>query len=92
MQDLLVPLQMGPPGPPGMKKGAPKGRPSPKPLDQQNGVPIRPSNRSWSFGSTLDYYAIPETYIQTLEKGPTNDVPIITGNNKDERFLYLRWG
>lgn len=37
-----------------------------------------------SFGATLDYYAMPNTYYQTLLDGPANDVPIMTGNTKDE--------
>ncbi|EOD44383.1 putative carboxylesterase protein [Neofusicoccum parvum UCRNP2] len=33
---------------------------------------------------TLDGYALPMTYMEQLEKGPANDVPLITGNTKDE--------
>ncbi|KAI2791458.1 hypothetical protein POX_c04319 [Penicillium oxalicum] len=39
---------------------------------------------SWVFTTTLDYYAMPDTYYNTLLKGPANDVPIITGNTRDE--------
>ena len=33
---------------------------------------------------TLDGYGIPETYWDELQNGPANDVPVITGNTKDE--------
>ncbi|PYI25872.1 carboxylesterase [Aspergillus indologenus CBS 114.80] len=32
----------------------------------------------------LDYYAIPDTYINTLARGAGNKVPYITGNNANE--------
>ncbi|RAH67355.1 alpha/beta-hydrolase [Aspergillus aculeatinus CBS 121060] len=32
----------------------------------------------------LDGYVLPEKYIDTLRIGPANDVPVITGNTKDE--------
>ncbi|KAL4807020.1 alpha/beta-hydrolase [Aspergillus unguis] len=38
----------------------------------------------WSFGATLDYYAMPATYLDTLKNGAANNVPIMTGNTKDE--------
>ncbi|KAE8329708.1 alpha/beta-hydrolase [Aspergillus sergii] len=38
----------------------------------------------FSFGATLDYYAMPATYVETLAEGAANNVPIITGNTKDE--------
>lgn len=34
---------------------------------------------SYSFGATLDYYAMNQTYLEQLYNGPTNDVPILTG-------------
>lgn len=37
-----------------------------------------------SFSATLDYYAIPDTYWNTLVKGLAQDVPVLTGNTKDE--------
>ncbi|RLN91850.1 hypothetical protein BBJ28_00015960 [Nothophytophthora sp. Chile5] len=37
-----------------------------------------------SYHSVLDGYAIPTTYLETLQNGPANDVPLITGNTKDE--------
>ncbi|KAJ8119717.1 hypothetical protein ONZ43_g3393 [Nemania bipapillata] len=37
-----------------------------------------------AFKGTLDYYAMPDTYLNTLKLGLANDVPIITGNTKDE--------
>ncbi|KAL3493284.1 Alpha/Beta hydrolase protein [Aspergillus germanicus] len=36
------------------------------------------------FKPVLDGYVLPEKYIDTLQNGPANDVPFITGNNKDE--------
>ncbi|KAJ5735735.1 uncharacterized protein N7483_000860 [Penicillium malachiteum] len=38
----------------------------------------------WMFSATLDYYAMPDTYYNTLVKGLAHNVPIITGNAKDE--------
>jgi carboxylesterase 2 len=39
---------------------------------------------AYSFSATLDYYAMPATYIDTLLDGPANQVPVLTGNTKDE--------
>lgn len=36
------------------------------------------------FKPVLDGYVLPEKYIETLLNGPANDVPVITGNTKDE--------
>ncbi|QDS72560.1 hypothetical protein FKW77_000651 [Venturia effusa] len=36
------------------------------------------------FKPVLDGYVLPKTYMQTLIDGPANDVPLITGNTKDE--------
>lgn len=36
------------------------------------------------FKATLDYYVIPTTYWNTLEKGIANQVPVMTGNAHDE--------
>ncbi|KAL2849925.1 Alpha/Beta hydrolase protein [Aspergillus pseudoustus] len=36
------------------------------------------------FKPALDGYVLPEKYIDSLFNGPANDVPFITGNNKDE--------
>ncbi|RDW74652.1 carboxylesterase/lipase family protein [Aspergillus mulundensis] len=36
------------------------------------------------FKPVLDGYVLPEKYIDSLRNGPANDVPFITGNNKDE--------
>jgi len=50
-------------------------------------VPFHPPGAdpsAFNFAPTLDYYAIPNKYIYTLEHGPSNDVPIITGNTRDE--------
>ncbi|KAL3478530.1 Alpha/Beta hydrolase protein [Aspergillus californicus] len=38
----------------------------------------------YSFTATLDNYAIPDTYYNTLVKGLGHNVPIITGNARDE--------
>jgi hypothetical protein len=86
MQDLLVQLQQGPPGPPGMKMGGPPIRTGFDSSEQPIGQQDRQAARRWPFGATLDHYAIPESYIETLKKGAANDVPVITGNNRDERY------
>ncbi|PQE03102.1 Carboxylesterase type B protein [Rutstroemia sp. NJR-2017a BVV2] len=36
------------------------------------------------FKPVLDGYVLPTKYIETLLEGPPNDVPLITGNTKDE--------
>ncbi|PQE18135.1 Carboxylesterase type B protein [Rutstroemia sp. NJR-2017a BBW] len=36
------------------------------------------------FKPVLDGYVLPKKYIETLLEGPPNDVPLITGNTKDE--------
>ncbi|KAL5356308.1 Alpha/Beta hydrolase protein [Aspergillus floccosus] len=36
------------------------------------------------FKPVLDDYVLPSKYIETLINGPANDVPVITGNTKDE--------
>ncbi|GLI73951.1 hypothetical protein PoHVEF18_002183 [Penicillium ochrochloron] len=36
------------------------------------------------FEAVLDHYAMPDTYLNILKKGIAHDVPVITGNNKDE--------
>ncbi|KAJ5992522.1 alpha/beta-hydrolase [Penicillium sp. IBT 35674x] len=38
----------------------------------------------WSFGATLDYYAMPAKYAVSLKEGAANNVPVLTGNTKDE--------
>ncbi len=43
-----------------------------------------PGSTGPSFKGTLDYYAMPDTYLNTLKLGLANDVPIMTGNTKDE--------
>ncbi|KAH8646923.1 hypothetical protein BGZ61DRAFT_595309 [Ilyonectria robusta] len=40
--------------------------------------------RDGIFGAVLDGYAMPDTYMNTLLHGAANNVPILTGNNKDE--------
>ncbi|TEY38094.1 hypothetical protein BOTCAL_0500g00030 [Botryotinia calthae] len=44
------------------------------------------SDAGLSFGikPSLDYYAIPEKYIDIIQNGAGNKVPYITGNNADE--------
>lgn len=41
------------------------------------------------FKPVLDDYVLPEKYIETLLNGPANDVPVITGNTKDESGASL---
>lgn len=37
-----------------------------------------------TMGAVLDYYAMPDTYLNTLLNGLSQDVPVITGNTRDE--------
>ncbi|CZR53564.1 probable para-nitrobenzyl esterase [Phialocephala subalpina] len=37
-----------------------------------------------NFMATLDHYALPATYLETLLNGSANNVPVMTGNTKDE--------
>ncbi|KAJ4391040.1 hypothetical protein N0V93_004653 [Gnomoniopsis smithogilvyi] len=39
---------------------------------------------TYNFNAVLDYYAMNQTYYEQLFNGPSNDVPILTGNTKDE--------
>lgn len=39
---------------------------------------------TFDFTATLDYYAMPDTYYNTLTKGLAHQVPVLTGNTKDE--------
>lgn len=43
----------------------------------------------WSWEATLDHYAMPGTYYETLLRGAANDVPVLTGNTKDESGASL---
>jgi carboxylesterase 2 len=43
-----------------------------------------PGSDGPSFKGTLDYYAMPDTYLNTLKKGLAHDIPVITGNTRDE--------
>lgn len=43
-----------------------------------------PGSSGASFKGTLDYYCMPDTYLNTLELGLANDVPVLTGNTRDE--------
>lgn len=43
-----------------------------------------PGSTSASFKPTLDYYAMPDTYMNTLKLGLAQDVPVLTGNTRDE--------
>lgn len=48
---------------------------------------------AYSFGATLDSYALPSTYYDTLINGPANDVPILTGvSHKPLLDLYCMIG
>lgn len=49
-----------------------------------------PGSDGPAFKGTLDYYAMPDTYLSTLELGLANDVPIMTGNTRDESGAV--WG
>ena len=42
------------------------------------------STSQWSFNAVLDYYAMPDTYWNTLKQGLAHDVPVLTCNTKDE--------
>ncbi|KAF2162125.1 hypothetical protein M409DRAFT_37456 [Zasmidium cellare ATCC 36951] len=42
------------------------------------------STSEWTFTACLDYYAIPSTYYDSLVHGAANQVPVLTGNTKDE--------
>ncbi|KAJ5094094.1 alpha/beta-hydrolase [Penicillium angulare] len=39
---------------------------------------------AYSFSATLDDYAMPSTYWNTLKQSLAQDVPVLTGNTKDE--------
>ncbi|KAL1606445.1 hypothetical protein SLS60_003849 [Paraconiothyrium brasiliense] len=43
-----------------------------------------PGSTGPSFKSTLDFYAMPDTYLNTLRLGLANDIPVMTGNTRDE--------
>ncbi|KAK6194125.1 threonyl-tRNA synthetase [Pestalotiopsis sp. IQ-011] len=43
-----------------------------------------PGSTGPAFKATLDYYAMPDTYLNSLEQGLGSDVPVMTGNTKDE--------
>lgn len=47
-------------------------------------ISIGPSSGAYNWRPTLDGYAIPHSYIDSLVYGPGNDVPFITGNTRDE--------
>ncbi|KAH8196425.1 hypothetical protein TruAng_009412 [Truncatella angustata] len=47
-------------------------------------VSSTPGTTSASWKATLDYYCMPDTYLNTLELGLAHDVPVMTGNTKDE--------
>lgn len=47
-------------------------------------VQTSPGTTDATFKPCLDYYAIPDTYLNTLEKGLAFDVPVMTGNTRDE--------
>ncbi|KAI7412101.1 alpha/beta-hydrolase [Hortaea werneckii] len=42
------------------------------------------STSEWSFEACLDGYAMPSTYFESLIRGAANQVPVLTGNTKDE--------
>lgn len=59
-------------------------------LDQLRQVPAATISANSGFTSfsnwrgTLDGYALPMAYMEQLQNGPANDVPLMTGNTKDE--------
>lgn len=53
------------------------------PLAELNDTASAPGSGG-GFRATLDYYAMPATYATSLSRPPTNDIPFITGNTKDE--------
>lgn len=40
------------------------------------------------FRAVLDGYVFPKKYSETFDQGPPNDVPVITGQNRDEGGVY----
>jgi len=42
------------------------------------------STSEWDWDACLDYYAMPSTYYDSLLNGSANQVPVLTGNTKDE--------
>lgn len=59
-------------------------------IDQLRQLPLDTLNSaSGSWGAVLDYWAVPDTYWNTMRDGPANDVPLITGNTKDESGAEL---
>lgn len=58
-------------------------------IEQARALPVEDviisfQNTEYAFTATLDHYAMPGTYEDTLAKGAANAVPVITGNTKDE--------
>lgn len=49
-----------------------------------------PGSDGPAFKGTLDYYAMPDTYLNTLKFGLAHDVPVMTGNTRDESGA--EWG
>lgn len=52
--------------------------------DLVTGLSTFGSSSAYSWTATLDYYALPGTYLDILLNGSTNQVPVLTGNTKDE--------
>lgn len=52
--------------------------------DLVTGLSTFGSSSAYSWTATLDYYALPGTYLNTLLNGSANQVPVLTGNTKDE--------
>lgn len=42
------------------------------------------STSEWTWNPVLDYYALPDTYYNILLNGSANQVPVLTGNTRDE--------
>ncbi|VUC21086.1 unnamed protein product [Clonostachys rosea] len=47
------------------------------------------SGYPWAFKPVLDGYVLSMKYISQLVQGPANDVPLITGNTRDESGVQL---
>lgn len=52
--------------------------------DLTEGLLTSASDSEWAFTATLDYYAMPDTYYNTLVNGLAHDVPVLIGNTRDE--------
>jgi carboxylesterase 2 len=56
----------------------------PRDFESINWITALDTGEPPKFRPTLDGWAFPATYLELLKSGTANDVPFITGNNKDE--------